>query len=71
MKRWIIGVALWALLGLVQAQIRAHPDVDALIQRATEARQQQREQEALRLYQQAIETASRAPRSSRGSECPP
>jgi CHAT domain-containing protein/Tfp pilus assembly protein PilF len=57
MKRWIIGVALWASLGLVQAQIRAHPDVDALIQRATEARQQQREQEALRLYQQAIETA--------------
>jgi CHAT domain-containing protein len=53
----MIGVALCVSLGSVQAQIRAHPDVDALIRRATEARQQQREQDALHLYQQAIETA--------------
>jgi len=57
MKKWIIGIALCASLGLGQAQIRAHPDVEALIRRATEARQQQRAQEALTLYQQAIETA--------------
>ncbi len=57
MKRWIIGIALCASLGLGQAQIRAHPDVEALIRLAAEARQQQREQDALNLYQQAIETA--------------
>ncbi len=57
MKKWVIGIALCASLGLGQAQIRAHPDVEALIRRATEVRQQQRAQEALTLYQQAIETA--------------
>ncbi len=57
MKKLAIGTLLVASLLMAQAQTRAHPDVDALIRKAMEARQQNRWREAQTLYQQAIERA--------------
>lgn len=58
MKRLAIGIVMIAsLLVMGQAQVRAHPEVDALIRKASEARRQDRWQDALGYYQQAIERA--------------
>jgi len=58
MNRWMIGILLMMSLCVRgQAQVRAHPDIDALIRKASEACQNDRWQDALDYYQQAIERA--------------
>mgnify|MGYP001773397747 CR=1 FL=1 len=57
-KYLVIGFLLMVSMRITgQAQTRAHPEVDALIRKALEARQQDRWQDALSYYQQAVERA--------------
>ncbi len=57
MRFAILALVLTACSLMAQGQTGAHPEVETLIRQAMDARQQERWQDAQRLYQQAIERA--------------